>query len=99
MTGSDCVGTTARSAANFTSKQGISVESFNAVVTVVAGGKVLTLVTFASFRVASGSVTVAVTRLTIGEVPVANLTLVALSTVCLRVTVTLTSYEVALVVL
>lgn len=98
VTGGDGVGATARSAAYFTSKQRISVETFNALVAVVASGEILTLITFSSFRVASGGVAIAVTSLTIREVPVADLTLITLSAVCLRVTITLTSHQVAFIV-
>jgi hypothetical protein len=59
----------------------------------------LTLIAFAGFWIARCSMSVTVASLTVGEVPVSNLTLVAFSSVCLRMAVTLSRHKIALVVL
>lgn len=98
VTGGDRIGTTARPTTVLASEKRISVVAFNTSVAVSSGGEVSAVVTFASLRVAGRCVTVAVARLTRREVPVTSLTLVASPSVCLRMTITVTSLEVTLVV-
>lgn len=99
VTRSDGVRAAARSAANFTSKQGFAVESFEAAVAVPAHCEVLTLVALSGLGVAGGSVAVAVAGLTVWEVPVASLALIALASVGFRMAIALASHKIALVVL
>lgn len=99
MAGCYSVRATAWSTSNLASEQRITVVPLNAAITIVATGKVRTLNTFASLGVASSSMSVTVTGLAIGEVPVSNLALIAFSTVGLWMTIALSCDEIALVVL
>lgn len=98
MARSDCIWTTAWSTSDLTAEQRIAVVTLNTPIAVVSAGEVCALNTFAGLRIASRSMTIAVARLAIREVPVSDLTLVALSSVCLRVTITLSGNEIAFVV-
>ena len=90
--------TATRSAADLASKQRISVEAFQTTITVPTSCKLEALITFSSFRIASWRVAVAVTRLTVGEVPVSGLTLITFSSIRFRMAITLSSYKITLIV-
>lgn len=98
VTGGQSVWAATRTTTDFTAKQRITVVVFDATIAIVAGGEVLTSNTFAGVRVAGLTVSITLAHLTVGEVPEAGLTLVTLTTVCIRMAITLACDQVAVVV-
>lgn len=96
---SNCVRTPARSTTDFAAQQRISIETFDALITIVAGRKLLARQTFARVRVTILRVTIAFALLAIGEIPKAGLTLITLTTVRVGIALTLTRDQVTVVVL
>lgn len=98
MTGSNCVRATAWSTANFTSKQWISIKSFNTTLTIAAICEISTAQTVSTYLITKLGMSVTFAPLTAGEIPKTWLTLVTLSTICVRMTFTLTRRNVAIIV-
>lgn len=99
MSGSNRIRTTARPATNLRTQQWISVVSIQAPVALPALCEVLALGTFSRLGITSWCMSVTFAHLTVREVPESRLTLIALSSVGIRVTITLTGYQIAIVVL
>jgi hypothetical protein len=87
-----------RTTSNLAAQRRISIIRLNTAITVRPCRIILTRNTLASPRITSRRVTITLTHLTVREVPEANLTLIALPAVSIRVTVTLAGHQIAIVV-
>lgn len=99
MAGSNRVRTAARPTTNLRTQQRITVVTLQAPVAPPAMGKVLALDALSGLGVTRRRMSITLAHLTVREVPEPGLTLVTLPPVGIRMTTTLTGYQIAIVVL
>lgn len=99
VSGSDRIRTTARPAADLRTQQRVSIITVQAPVALPTLREVLTLEALSGFRVTRRRVPVTFAHLTVREVPESWLALIALSSISVRVTVTLSGYQIAIIIL
>lgn len=99
MSGSNRIRTTARPATNLRTQQWVSVVPIQAPVALPALCEVLALGTFSRLGITSWCMSVTFAHLTVREVPESWLALIALASIRVRVTVTLSGHQIAIIIL